>query len=268
MTPDRRVRADMIRYSRRVWERGWVANHDGNLTALLRPERVLCTPTSFSKVEITDNDLLCVDRGGSRTHGHTRPFSELVLHLAIYEARPDVKAVIHAHPPFASAMACAGQGLDTPFMPEAVVSLGDRVPLVPFAAPKTPAFTSVLEPYMPYFDALLLENHGVIAYGDSLEQAYLRLELVEHLAQIATHALPWGGVRALSADVVEALLSARTRAGLGPGSRGLPNHGPRRVEPVHRDTSDRASGDGIGGVSTAKLSKVIAEELAALARSS
>ena len=103
MQPERALRGDLIRYSRLVYDKGWVANHDGNLSARVRADRIVCTPTSFSKGDVSDDTLLTVDGTGKRTSGTTRPFSELALHLAIYDARPDVSAVVHAHPPFATA---------------------------------------------------------------------------------------------------------------------------------------------------------------------
>src|SRR5690606_1835638 len=219
--PERTIRNDLVRYSRLVYDKGWVANHDGNLTGRAERDRIVATPTSFSKGDVDLDSLPVVGTEGTQVAGHTRSFSEIALHLAVYAARDDARAVIHAHPPYATAMACAGVGLNRPFIAEAVVSLGPQVPLVPFAAPRTPAFTASLEPFLPYYDAVLLENHGVLASGDDLEQAFLRLELVEHLARIATHARSWGGVRPLPDTALGPLLAARKKAGLGPEARGL-----------------------------------------------
>lgn len=217
----RDLRQQMLHYSQLVYEKGWVANHDGNLTARQSGDRLLATPTAMSKADIREQDLIVVDLQGQKVSGRRRPFSELALHSAIYEKRPDVKAVIHAHPPYATAMAVAGQSMERPILAEAVVSLGDKVPLVPFALPKTPAWTRGLETLCVSYDALLLENHGVIAYGDDLEQAFLRLELVEHLARILHLSVGFGGPRYLDPAHVAPLLQARAKAGLGPVARGV-----------------------------------------------
>ena len=267
---ERVLKEDLVRYSKRVYEKGWVANHDGNLSAKLRTGRFVVTPTSFSKNDVSEQSLLVVDSKGERVAGHTKPFSELALHLAIYEARQDVGAVVHAHPPYATAMACSGQGLDRPFIPEAVVSLGERIPLVPFSGDAVKA----LADYLPYFDVLLLESHGVIAYGVDVEQAFLRLELVEHLAGITTHAKAWGGPRTLSAEVVETLLAKRKSAGLGPEARGLERPkaaaAPRAVDQPTRSTVPPRTNvpASLEEVGREELSRVIAEELAALVTSS
>jgi L-fuculose-phosphate aldolase len=226
------LRRQLLHYTHLIYQKGWVANHDGNLTARSAPDRLLATPTAMSKADIEDGDLITVDGAGQKVSGQRKPFSELVLHLAVYKQRPDVKAVIHAHPPYASAMSVAGVGLDRAFIAEAVVSLGERVPLVPFAPPKTPGFAGGVAEHCVLYDALLLQNHGVIAYGESLEQAFLRLELVEHLATILHHSMAFGGPRYLDEVHLAPLLEARTQAGLGPIARGV-KAAPKAAAPTH-----------------------------------
>lgn len=218
-------RADIIRYARALHDRGWVANHDGNLSERAGARRFLATPTATSKADVDDRNLIVVDDTGARVSGTARPFSEMKLHLAVYARRADVNAVVHAHPPHATAIACSGSTvLERPFIAEAVVSLGARIPTVPYAPPAdAPA---ALAPYADDYDAVLLGNHGAIAWGSCLEQAYLRLELVEHLARIALAAIPTGGVRPLPDDALPALLAARAKAGLGAAAdkAGRANH--------------------------------------------
>ena len=213
------VRQQLAEFSRLVWERGWVANHDGNLSARLRRGRLMCTPTSESKRTIRADMVLVVDDGGKKLAGRGRPFSELALHLAYYHARADVGAVIHAHPPTATGLALAGVGLDQPLLPEAVVSIGPSVPTVPLTMPGGDA-VQAMAPFIDEFDALLLAGNGVLTCGVDLEQAYLRMELVEHLARVALTAHQAGGARPLPANFLEPLLAARRRAGLGPEARG------------------------------------------------
>ncbi len=208
------LKNSVAEYARRLHARGWVANHDGNVSARVDGGKYLCTPTATSKADITAESLLVVDEGGARVSGRGRPFSEIGLHLAIYRQRADVQAVVHAHPPTATGFASAGLALDQPFLAEAVVSLGPSVPLVPFGAPGEGAVQQ-LTPFCAGYDAVLIAGNGVFAWGRDVAEAYLRLELVEHLARIALVARQLGGVRPLPPAALPALLEARRKAGLG-----------------------------------------------------
>ena len=229
---DADLRAALVEYAHRLAERGWVANHDGNITVRLDDGHFLATPTSTAKARVSLENLLVLDDQGNKvgTAGG-KPFSESSLHLAVYSARPDVRAVVHAHPPTATGFAVAHVGLDTPFLAEAVVSIGPGIPTVPFAAPGASA-AAALVPYLEEHDAVLLGNHGALTWGADLEQAYLRMELVEHLARIALVAHQLGGVNALPASVLPALAEARAKAGLGPRGRDAApsTSGPVRAE--------------------------------------
>jgi L-fuculose-phosphate aldolase len=209
----------IVAHSHRLHERGWVANHDGNVTARLEPERFLATPTSVSKAAVSREMLIVVDAQGRVVSGSHKPFGELELHLFVYRRRPDVSAVLHAHPPAATGLAVAGMAVRTDLLAEPVVSLGDRVPLCAYARPGTPESTLSLLPFVEAYEALLLESHGVLAYGPDLETAFLRLELVEHLARIQLAALQAGGLRSLPEADVTALLETRAKAGLGAKGR-------------------------------------------------
>ncbi len=211
------LRSQVAQVARDLHARGWVANHDGNVTAR-DGARFLATPTATSKRAITERGLLELDPAG-KVVGAGKVFGELGLHLAVYQRRPDVGAIIHAHPPHATAIACAAGGVDDhpiarPFIAEAVVSLGPLIPRVPFASPGEPA-VAALAPWCEEVDAVLLGGHGAIAWGADLEQALLRLELVEHLARIALAAAPLGGPQPLPSQALPGLLAARAKAGLG-----------------------------------------------------
>ncbi len=213
MSAGRSLRRDVAATARLLHERGWVANHDGNVTAR-DGQGFVATPTATSKRVIHEHDLVDLDAGGKPGAGK-KVFGEIGLHVTVYQRRPDVGAVVHAHPPHATAIACAaGNAIERPFIAEALVSLGPSIPKVGVAAPGEAA-ARALAPWCELVDAALLEHHGVIAWGVDCEQALLRLELVEHLARIAVLAAPLGGVRALPADLVAPLLAARARAGLG-----------------------------------------------------
>ncbi len=205
-----RVREEIVRACELFARRGWVANHDGNVSARLSPQRIVCTPGATAKSAVRANELVVTDAAGRQVSGRGKTFSEFALHLAVFKARADVGAVVHAHPPFATALGASGRELVT-FLPEAVVSLGAKVPLVPLAAPGAAA-VKALEAFVQTHDAVLVAGNGVWAWGDDVEQAVLRLELVEHLATIATHAQVWGGPQTLPQDMVTALLEARKKA--------------------------------------------------------
>jgi len=205
-----KVREEIVRASQLMATRAWVANHDGNVSARVASNRLICTPTATHKSRVRAQDLVVTDAQGKQLSGRGRPFSEFAMHLAIYKARGDVGAVAHAHPAFATALGVIGRELLC-FLPESVVSLGTRVPLVPMAAPG-PAAVTAMEPFFKDFDAVLVAGNGVFTWGDDVEQALLRLELVEHLATIAAHASAWGGPQPLPRDLVEKLLEARKKA--------------------------------------------------------
>jgi L-fuculose-phosphate aldolase len=209
------TRAELARQivdvSHALHTRGWVANHDGNVSARLDGGRFLVTPTAISKADATEGGLAVTDATGSPVEGETRPPSEFALHLGAYAVRDDVHAVVHAHPPYATAMACAGKPLDV-FLPEAIVSIGTTVPLAPFALPFGDQGAAPIRALIDRHDALLLCRHGVITVGPTLELAMLRMELVEHMARVLTLALPHGGVQALPADAVSLLLGKRRKA--------------------------------------------------------
>lgn len=215
----RQLEDQVAAYSRRLHEAGWVANHDGNVTVRLGPDRYLATPTSISKKAVERDALIVVDDEGKVVSGAGKPFGELELHLFVYRHRPDVRAVLHAHPPTATGFAVAGVRVLTTVIAEPVVSLGAEVPLVPYARPKSPEATLNLLPHLEESDALVLASHGVLTYGADLETAFLRMELVEHLAKIQLVARQLGGARELPSGDVDKLLEARTGAGLGKAGR-------------------------------------------------
>ncbi len=220
------IRREMVHWIRKVWARGWVANHDGNLTCRLPGHRYLATPTSFSKDEIREDDLLVLDRHGNKLQGRWRAFSEKSMHLMAYHVRDDAQAVLHAHPPTTTGLSVAGIDVDPTIIAEAVVSIGDRIPTIPFALPGSESQLETIGQCLPFYDALVLGRHGVLTVGKDIEQAYLRMELVEHLAKIQSVALQHGQVQKLTAHEVEILLRKRKKAGLGPEARKVPGTPP------------------------------------------
>ncbi len=219
-----RCKADLVRYAHKLAARGWVANHDGNLSARLADDRFLLSPTGLHKSEITYADLIIVDGGGAVVEGTRKPFSEWDLHRAAYDARPDVKAVIHAHPPTATGFALAGVAVESTALAEPVVTLGRDIPTVPFHLPKSKEGAAAVSEAAFRSDAMLLARHGVLALGPALETAFLRLELVEHQAKIQLVARQLGGFALLDEGSIGALLKSREAAKLmTPGESERPN---------------------------------------------
>jgi L-fuculose-phosphate aldolase len=201
---------DLVRVCRLVYEKGWVAANDGNVSIRLADERILCTPTAVSKGMVTIEDLILCNMRGEKVSGERACTSEIAMHTTIYSMRPDVRAVVHAHPPVATGFAAAGRALDKALLPEVIIQLG-AVPLASYGLPGTPALCDGMLPFIPQYDALLLENHGCTSYGADVWQAYFRMETVEHFARIMFVAEMLGGAKPLPREEVEKLFAARAR---------------------------------------------------------
>jgi L-fuculose-phosphate aldolase len=203
------LRAEIAAVCRRLYERGLIAGQDGNVSARLG-DSLLVTPAGLSKVDVTPDSILTVALDGKLLGGDPslRPSSELGMHLRIYARRPDVRAVVHAHPPVATGFGVAGEDLLAGVLPE-IIFLTGGAPLVPYASPGTPAVGDALEPYLEKYDAWLLANHGVTTAGPSLTVAHQRMESLEHAARILLTARTLGRVNELSAVQVNELTAAR-----------------------------------------------------------
>ena len=160
-----KVKSELAATSRKLHAFGWVANHDGNLSVRLTGDRLLITPTAVSKAAVDESMLLIVDLDGKVLEGRFKPFGELELHLAAFRARPEVDVVLHAHPPDATAWGLVGQELSPVAMPELVVSLGDRIPTLPRAMPRTAEAVTLVESAASQFDAMLLQGNGALTLG-------------------------------------------------------------------------------------------------------
>ncbi len=211
LAPTPKLRSQVVATARKLHQMGWVANHDGNVSVRLRGDRLLATPTAISKADVDDASLIIVDFEGRVLEGRRKPFSELDLHVAAYRARSDVDAVVHAHPPQATACGISGASLMVAAMPEVAVSLGRGIPTAPLAMPKTPGSAGAVTELVKEFDAMILAGNGALTVGVDLEQAYLRMELVEHYANIVTLARRQGGVEELPAAMLEKLLEQRRK---------------------------------------------------------
>jgi L-fuculose-phosphate aldolase len=194
-----------------LYERSYVVSSDGNVSVRLDENTVLATPTMTCKGRMTEDSLALTDMDG-KPLSDRRASSELAMHLLIYKMRPDVKAVCHAHPPHGTAFAVAGLAIDQPILSEVILTLG-CVPLTSYGTPSTNELTEAMKPYVEHHNALLMANHGAVAYGDDLWQAFDRLETLEHTARIAILAKALGGANDLPQEAIEKLINIREKAG-------------------------------------------------------
>ncbi len=213
MKTEKELRDDIVRIGQLVYQKGWVAANDGNISVRLDSERLLCTPTGVSKGMMSPDDLIIVDMKGNKIEGRKERTSEIMMHLTVYELRPDIRAVVHAHPPVATGFASAGKQLNLALLPEVVITLG-CVPLAGYGLPGTNELTDPMLAYIPKYDALMMANHGAVCYGEDLWKAFFKMETVEHFARITLVAELLGGPTVLPRAEVDKLLDSRTRYGV------------------------------------------------------
>jgi len=183
-----------------LYDRGYVAANDGNLSLKVEPERLLVTPSGVSKGRMTPDMLLLTDLNGNVLEGDRHPSSETKMHLAVYHNRSDVRAVVHAHPAVSTAFAVCRQGVEEPYLAELIVGLGS-VPCTPsFAMLSTDEVPNSIVPYLADHNAVLLANHGALTWGSDIWQAFDRMETVEHTAKILLNAHLLGNPVALTED--------------------------------------------------------------------
>jgi L-fuculose-phosphate aldolase len=210
LSAESQLRLDLVQYGRMLHAQGFVAATDGNLSVRMDRDRVLVTPTACSKGMMQSDDMVIVNLDGKKLSGACNPSSEIAMHLTIYKMRPDVGAVVHAHPCTATAFASAGIALDQPLCSEIVITLG-AVPLAPYATTGSRELSESLKPFIPRHDAILMANHGVVTYGEDLRQAYMRMESVEHYAKIVLAARQLGCAQTLPSRELEKLNEVRSR---------------------------------------------------------
>ena len=201
----------IVEVGRLMYERSYVVASDGNVSIRLADGRVVATPTMTSKGRMTEESLAVTDMDG-RNLTDKRASSELAMHLLIYKMRPDIKAVCHAHPPHGTAFSVAGLAIEKPILSEVILTLG-CVPLTNYGTPSTDELTESMKPYVEHHNALLMANHGAVAYGKDLWEAWDRMETLEHTARIAILARTLGNVNNLPADAIEKLIHIREKAG-------------------------------------------------------
>jgi len=175
-------RKELVSYCHKVYEKGFVAGTDGNLSVRFSENVILITRSAISKGDVTEEDILAGDFKGNPVYGKGKISTEVKIHTEAYKKREDIKAVIHCHPVYATSCATAGLSLDVPVFPEIVLSLG-RIPLCEYATPSTPELVESMLPYIEYANVFLLKNHGAVTFGKNLKEAFYRMEKLEHYAK-------------------------------------------------------------------------------------
>src|SRR5687767_5655256 len=229
---ERQIRQDIVEVGRRLWTRGFVASNDGNISVRLPGGRLLMTPTGVSKGFMSPDMMVITDLDGRLLAGDParKASSEILMHLVAYRHRPDVNAVVHAHPPLATGFAVAGIPLDRAVLAEVVTTLGS-IPIAEYGTPSTPELPASVEPFVRTHDALLLANHGALALGKDVFAAYYKMETIEHFAKISLVTRQLGRENLLSREEVQRLQDLRG------------NYGIKAPAPICADGSESASTD-------------------------
>jgi L-fuculose-phosphate aldolase len=229
---EQQLRADIVEIGRRLYARGYTASNDGNISVRLDAARLLMTPKNVCK-GFMDPAMMCItDLDGRKLAGERDPSSEMQMHLEVYRQRPDVQAVVHAHPPIATGFAVAGIPLDRAVLAEVVTTLGS-VPIAEYATPSTKELPAAVRKYVKAHDGMLLANHGALTLGADLFSAYYKMETIEHFANISFVARMLGGERLLSRDEVLRLQGLR-------GMYGISAPAPICADPVAGEQVDQA----------------------------
>lgn len=212
MNSDSELRTFICEIGRRMYARNLVAATDGNISVRLGEDRFLCTPSGVSKGFMQPDDLVVANASGELVEGTGKVTSEIFTHLAAYEERPEINAVVHAHPPTAVGLSVAGVSMTEPVLPEVLASIGG-IPCTEYATPGTIEGASVIRELIRECDAVMLDRHGAVTVGETLLDAYLKMEKVEHAAESLLVACQLGDVRRLTREEIEKLYEARLAYG-------------------------------------------------------
>ena len=199
-----------------LYKQGYVVSNDGNISVRISPDTIVVTPTGVSKGDMNPDMMVVMDLDGNvLSQGQRGPSSEVKMHLRVYRENPDVTAVVHAHPIYATSFAIAGVPLDKPILSEAMLQVG-VVPVAHYAKPGTTDVPDSIAPFVKDYAAVMLSNHGVLTWGTDLEQALARMEVVENYAKVTLVVKQIGSERGLSQDQVDGLTGIRQNMGLSP----------------------------------------------------
>jgi len=225
---EEQLRADIVEAGRRLYARAYVASNDGNISARLDDHRLITTPKSVSKGFMTPDMMVIVDLEGKKVAGDRDPSTELPMHLEVYRNRPDVNAVVHAHPPLATGFAVAGIPLTRAVLAEVITTLGS-IPIAAYGTPSTAELPEAVRKYIKAHDGMLLANHGAVTCGPNVMAAYYKMETIEHFAKISLVARLLGREHLISREEVERLQSLR-------GFYGIPAPAPLCTDPETAET--------------------------------
>lgn len=206
------IRREICEIGRRMYDRQYAAAHDGNISYRLSDDEVLCTPTRICKGFMRPEDLCVVDLDGRQVAGERNRTSEVLVHLEIYRRDPQARAVVHCHPPHATAFGVAGEPIPSCIMPEVEFVLG-VVPLAPYETPGTAAVAETIRPHIGRANTIILSNHGTLSWADTIEEAYWYTEILENYCRILLLARQLGRARRLPDDKVHELLDMKEQAG-------------------------------------------------------
>ena len=213
MSSEASLRADIVEVGRRMYARGYTASNDGNISVRLDAQRLLMTPKSVCKGFMTPEMMCVTDLEGRKLQGERDPSSEMLMHLEVYRQRPDVRAVVHAHPPTATGFAVAGIPLDRAVLAEVLTTLGS-IPIADYATPSTQELPEAVRKYIKAHDGMLLANHGALTVGSDLFGAYYKMETIEHFATISLVARMLGRENVLPREEVVRLQALRGSYGI------------------------------------------------------
>ena len=230
MTPEQ-IKQEICEVGHRLYHNGFVAANDGNISVKLNENEFYCTPTGVSKGSLTPDMIIKIDAEGNKIEGMLNPSSEIKMHLRVFRERPDVNAVVHAHPPVATAFTVAGIPLDRYILPEAVLTIGD-VPTCAYATPSTMEIPDSLMPYIQEHDAFMLKNHGALTVGNTLTRAFFTMEEVEFNAKIMKYAMELGRIQEIPEDKMYELMDLRVKMGLPGKHPGYKTEAERAKDPA------------------------------------
>ncbi len=228
---------DIVHIGKMMYERRFIVAGDGNISVRISEEFILTTPTALCKGMLSPDQIVKIDLAGKVLEGEYQPSSEIKMHLAVYHTRPDIKAVVHAHPPISTGFAVAGIPLDQLILAEMVVNFG-TIPIAPYHPPSTVELANVVAEKVRCYDAVLMANHGVMTIGPDVYTAYHRLEMVEQFAVINLVAHVLGKMTTFSQQQLRDLITIREQLGIGaqnPYHRQCPL--PGQTESVHNPPS-------------------------------
>ena len=221
------IKKQICEVGHKIYAAGFVAANDGNISVKYSDNEYYCTPTGVSKGDLTPDMIIKVDANGKKLEGKLNPSSEIKMHMRVYQQRPDVFAVVHAHPPVATAFTVANVPLDQYILPEAVLTIG-TLPTCEYGTPSTMEIPESLSPYLQNHDAFLLKNHGALTVGNTLTKAFFLMEEVEFNAKICKYARELGGVDEIPCEQLEKLMELRKKMNLPgrhPGCKKCSNRG-------------------------------------------